>query len=98
MALNIWKANMISDPYKYLLFIVGLYQRSVLLFFYGSQCCCYLKYLPISSIVSCCIFVVSMCSIDNKHYRFKKIFMAHGDYNTEVELESLRETGVGGLQ
>ena len=36
--------------------------------------------------------------MDYIHYIFKNILMYHGDYNKEVELGSLCETGVGGLQ
>ena len=32
------------------------------------------------------------------HYSFKKIFVANGDYNTEVELEIILETRFEGLQ
>ena len=35
--------------------------------------------------------------MDYINYGFKKIFMDHGDYKTEMESESLRKTGVGGL-
>ena len=36
--------------------------------------------------------------MDYLYYRIKNVFVAHGDEDMEVELESLRETGVGGLQ
>ena len=48
--------------------------------------------------VSCFSCVVGISSMDDIHYIFKKISMAHVDYKMEVELESLREIGVGGLQ
>ena len=98
MALNLWKVEMISEPSRYLLLILGFYQRSVLLFLYVLQCCCYLKDLTIENMVSCCSCVGGIRSMDNRHYSVNNIFMAHGDYNTEVELESLHETGLGGLQ
>ena len=53
LALNQWKINMISEPSKYLLFIVGLYQRSVPLLLHGFQCCFYLEYIPIWNMVYC---------------------------------------------
>ena len=33
-----------------------------------------------------------------KYYRFNNIFMSHNDYKTEMELDILRETGVGVVQ
>ena len=36
--------------------------------------------------------------MDCRHSSIKKIFVAHGDEDMEVELESLRDTGVGRLQ
>ena len=36
--------------------------------------------------------------MDYIYYRFRKIFMAHGEWKAEVELESLCNTRVGGLQ
>ena len=98
MALNLWKVEMVSDPYKYLLLIVGFYKRSVPFFFYVIQCWFYLKDLPIGNMVSCWSCVVGTRYMDYKHYSFKKIFIAHGWYKTEVELVSLFETGVEGLQ
>ena len=54
LALNRRKVNIISDPYKYMLLVVGFYQRSVLLFFYGFRFNCYIKDLPIQKTVSLC--------------------------------------------
>ena len=89
---------MISDPYKYLLLIVGFYQRSVLLLLYGFQCCCYLKDLTMGNIVSCFRCVEGESSMGYRNYSIKNILVAHCDKETEVELESLWETGVGALQ
>ena len=33
-----------------------------------------------------------------RHYRIKKILIAHGEEETEVELESLQDTSVGVIQ
>ena len=89
---------MISDPYRYLLLVVGFYQRSVPLFLYGFQCYFYLKDLPIGNTISCCRFMWVEHSMDYRHYSIKNIFMAHGDEDTEVEFEIIWETGVRGLQ
>ena len=86
---------MISEPSKYLLLIVGLYQRSFPLFLYGFQCCLYLKYICIGNMVSFCICVGGIRSMYCRHYIFNKIFMDHGEYKTEVELESVLVIRVG---
>ena len=78
-ALNRWKVDMISDPYKYMLLIVGFYQRSVPFFLYVFQCYLYLEDLPIGNMVSCCSFTGGINYMDDRNYSFKKIFMAHGD-------------------
>ena len=98
MALKQFKVEIIYDPYKYLLLIVGFYQRIVPLFLYVFQCCFYLKDLSIGNIGSCYSCVGGECSMDYRHYRVKNIFVDKGDEEMEVELESLRETGVGRLQ
>ena len=59
--MNRWNVDMVSDPSKYLLLIVGFYQRSVLLFLHEFQCCFNLKDLPIGKIVSCCICAAGEC-------------------------------------
>ena len=84
---------MIYDPSKYLLLIIGFYQRSIPLFLYRLQWCCYLKDIRIGNMVSCCSCVGGLCSIDYRHYIFKKIFIDHVDKDTEVEFESFCETG-----
>ena len=89
---------MISVPYKYMLLIVGFYQRSVPLFLCGFQCCFYLKNIPIGNIVSCFSCAGAERSMDYRHCSIKNISVSHGDEEIEVDLESLRETGMGGLQ
>ena len=79
MALKQFKVEIIYDPYKYLLLIVGFYQSSVPLFLYVFQCCFYLKDIPIGNILFCCRCVMGMRSVDDIHYSFKEIFMAPGD-------------------
>ena len=37
-------------------------------------------------------------SMDTRHYSCKKIFIDHGDQNTELELVGFFETGIGELQ
>ena len=81
-----------------MLSVVGFYQRRVPLFLYGFQCCFYLKDLPIGYIVSCYSYVRDEFSMDYRHYSIKNILVAHGDKDTEMELESLQDNGVGGLQ
>ena len=72
MVLNWLKVDIISDPYKHLLLIVGFYQRGVPLFFYIFQCCCYLQDLPIGNIVSCFSWEGGDRSMDYRHYSTKK--------------------------
>ena len=79
MTLNWWKVEIISDPYKYLLWIVGFYHRSVLFFLYGLQFNSYFKNIPIWNIVSWCSNTGSILSMEYRHYRFKNIFMARDD-------------------
>ena len=97
LLLNLWKVEIVSGPYKYLLLVVGFYKRSVLFFLYWFQFSCYINDNPITRTISWCIRKEGVWIVNYKYHRFKTIFMAHGVYNTEVELESLRETGVGGL-
>ena len=89
MALNLSKFEVIYDPSKCLLLVVGFYQRSIPLFLYVFQCCCYLKDIPIGNMISCCRCTGGIISMYDIYYRFNNIFMARGYQNMEVELDSL---------
>ena len=76
-----WKVEMISDPSKYLLLIVGFYQRGVSLFLDVFHCCWYLKDLPIKNNVYCWRFAGGGCYMDYIHSSIKTItipFLAPG--------------------
>ena len=54
MTLKWWKTEMRYYPSRYLLLIVGFYQRSVLLFLYGFHFNFYFKNVPIRNMVYWC--------------------------------------------
>ena len=85
LAFNLWNVEMISEPSKYLLLIVGFNQRSVPLLLYGFQWCFYLKDITMGNIVSCWRCAGGKRSMDYIHYSIKKIFVDHGDTETKVE-------------
>ena len=93
--LNQWNTYMRYDPSRYLIFILGFYQRSVLFFFYRLQFNWYLKNFPIGNTVSWCSGAVFGCCMYYIHYSIEWIFMAHVDEETKVQSENIQETGVG---
>ena len=64
---------MVSEPSKYMLWIVGLYQSIVPLLLHVFQCCLYLKDITTGNIVYCCRFARGERSMDYRYYINKNL-------------------------
>ena len=87
---------MISDPSIYLLLIVGFYQMVLPLFLYVLRVHWCFNNIPIGNTVYLYIGTGVVRTMHYRHNSIEYIFMDHGDEETQVQLESLNETRVGG--